>query len=250
MSSYRLRYLLTAPLIVVAGLTAVFWGRRAAAFGSNVRHWADSLDRGSGPVRIVLPLPVYIGGDRVGNLDTVVIERHQRHSVDSLRIVVKPLASAGAAELPSCAVRIESFDRLDPGEYNRALVCASDTSGLTRFGTVSFGGSRTAALYVDASDAACMAPGEDVNVAVNTGSVDVAVQAPGASVAVRTGPVHVSVNKHGACGRHLTMTSADIQRMVRDAQAQSRSSAAAAREAARVAREAAQAARAAGAAAR
>ena len=253
MSSYRLRYLITAPLILVVGLASIYGARKASAFGTNVKHWADSLDRGSGPVRIAIPVPVRIsiGGNQVGSLDTIVVQRHQKHSVDSLRIVMKPLASANLGELPSCAVRVESFDQFDPGQLDRLFACASDTSGLTRFGTLSFGGSHDVALYVDAHDAACMAPSdEDVNVDVRTEAVNVAVQAPGVNVAVKTGPLNVAVNQHSKCGKRIAMSSGDIQRMVREAQAQSRISRAEARRIADEARQAAQAAREAAAAAR
>jgi hypothetical protein len=203
MSSYKYRYLLTAPVIVVLGLTAAFWGRRAAAFGSSVRHWADSLDHGSGPVRIVVPLPVYVSGARVGNLDTIVVERHAMHTVDSLRVVVKSVQLAKLAELSSCAVRVQSLNQFDPGEYPRALSCATDTAGLTRFGTVSFAPGHDVVLYMDASDVACLRP-------------EVAdVPAPAKGVKAVTIPAH-------SCGRHVNVNGAEIQRMVRQAQLEAR----------------------------
>src|SRR5437016_2337973 len=113
MSSYRLRYLLTAPVIVVLGLSAAFLGRRGVALGNDIRRWADSLDHGSGPVRIVVPLPIYLSGTKVGSLDTVVVQRHAIHTVDSLRVVVKAVQEARMAELSACAVRVETLDKFD-----------------------------------------------------------------------------------------------------------------------------------------
>lgn len=204
MSSYRIRYLLAAPIILVVGLAGAFWGRKAVAFGSHVQHWADSLDHGSGTVRIVMPLPIYIAGTRVGNLDTIVVERHLAHSMDSVRLVVRPLASANTAALSSCALRVQTFSDFDPSDYPNILNCAADTSGLTRFGTVVFGGGHETALFVDSDQATCIRPA----------ALDSA--APAAS------RVDVAVGKAVACQTRAALNSAEMRRVMRDVQVQVR----------------------------
>jgi hypothetical protein len=213
-SSYRIRYLVSAPLILIAGLTVFFWGRRAAALGGRVHAWADSLNKGSGPVRIDLGyIPVYIGGKKIGMLDTVVVQRHVHGSVDSLRLVVRKGTSAASASFESCAVRLISPDRFDPGAYKQALQCAADTTGLARFGQIVFAKGVEAPLYMNADDVTCSRNSTDVRVAAAAGDVDV-LRSCG-----HGGKVRVGVSR------------AEIQRIVREATVDARQAQVEARQA-------------------
>jgi hypothetical protein len=143
-----------APLIVVLGISAVYAGRRGLALKASLALWADSLDRGSGPLSLSIPfLPAYLEGRRIGSLDSVRLERHEPRTVDSLRLVVDlSRAAAGDDGVRHCAFQLATFD---PGAFHDALECAADTAGLVPFGRVVFLQGGDAKLYVARRDLAC-----------------------------------------------------------------------------------------------
>ncbi len=143
-----------APLVVVVGVAGVLSARRAVALRDAVELWADSLKAGSGPLALGVPfLPAYLEGRRIGSLDSVRLDRHEPHTVDSLRLVID--LSRGSANEPgirACSFELVTFD---PREFNHALECAADTAGLVRFGRVVFAQGGDAPLYVSAGELAC-----------------------------------------------------------------------------------------------
>ena len=145
---------LGAPLVVVAGVAGVLAARRAATFRNTVALWADSLKHGSGPLALGVPfVPAYLDGRKIGSLDSLRLERHQARAVDSLRLVIDLAGGASAdPEVRACAFQLVTFD---PGEFKRALECASDTVGLVPFGRVVFVQGGEAPLYVSAGELAC-----------------------------------------------------------------------------------------------
>lgn len=150
--SFVIRF--SAPLVVVAGVAGVLAARRAVTLRNAVELWADSLKHGSGPLALGMPfVPAYLDGRKIGSLDSLRLERHQPRAVDSLRLVIDLAGNASDdPEVRGCTFQLVTFD---PGEFKRALACASDTVGLVPFGRVVFVQGGAASLYVSATVLAC-----------------------------------------------------------------------------------------------
>ncbi len=143
-----------APLVVVAGVAGALAARRAVTLRNAIESWADSLKHGSGPLAVGVPfVPAYLDGRKIGSLDSLRLERHEPRTVDSLRLVIDLAGAAAAAtQVRECSFQLVTFD---PGDFKRALACASDTTGLVRFGRVVFVQGGEAPLYVSATELAC-----------------------------------------------------------------------------------------------
>lgn len=143
-----------APLVLVAGVGGAFAARRAVTLRNTVELWADSLKHGSGPLAVAVPfVPAYLDGRKIGELDSLRLERHEPRTVDSLRLVID--LAGWASEDPDvrgCRFQLVTFD---PGEFKHALECASDTAGLVPFGRVAFVEGGQAPLYVSAVELGC-----------------------------------------------------------------------------------------------
>jgi hypothetical protein len=143
-----------APLVLVAGVAGALAARRAVTLRNTIELWADSLKHGSGPLALGLPfVPAYLEGRKIGSLDSVRLERHEPRTVDSLRLVIDLAEGASNdPEVRGCTFHLVTFD---PGEFKRALECASDTAGLVPFGRVLFVQGGGAPLYVSADELTC-----------------------------------------------------------------------------------------------
>jgi hypothetical protein len=131
-TKYLLRIAFGALVVFVAGL-ATFQlargGRRVADYGRQV---VDSIRYGSGSVAVRIPfVPIYVDGDRVGTLDSVVLLRHDRDSIEGIRVVVQPGDGSARERLAACTIELTSLEHFD---LKHALHCAGDTTGLAPFG--------------------------------------------------------------------------------------------------------------------
>lgn len=133
-TKYLIRIAVGALVVFIAGLATfqiVRGGRRVTEYGRDV---IDSIKHGSGPVAVRLPfVPIFVDGQRLGTLDSVVLLRHERDSIEGLRVVVRPGDGGARERLAGCTIEITSLEHFDLG---RALSCAGDTMGLAPFGTV------------------------------------------------------------------------------------------------------------------
>jgi hypothetical protein len=142
-----------APLVLIVGIGAIVLGRRAIQLKHSLQEWGDSLSKGSGPVAMGIPfVPAYLDGMKIGSLDSVQLQRHEPHTVDSLRLVVALSDAPAASQARRCAVELVSFD---PGDFKHALACVADTAGLVPFGRVSFTDGGGVPLYVPRDELAC-----------------------------------------------------------------------------------------------
>lgn len=160
MSNFRRAFIVVgAPLVVVAGLLVIWGARTAASLKAQVETWADSLEHSPNPVTMRLSfLPVYIGGEKVGKLEQVIIQRHEPGTVDSVRIAITTSDHADLARLADCRLHLDpdAFDRSGPLGYKHALSCVADASELVRFGSVALTGlGEEFALYLDSADLPC-----------------------------------------------------------------------------------------------
>lgn len=145
---------LGAPLVLILGIGGFWAARRATVLKQSLTLWADSLERGSGPLALSVPLlPAYLEGRRIGSLDSVRLDRHEPRTVDSLRLVIRLSRSIATDDrVRHCAFHLVTFD---PGDFKHALECAADTAGLVGFGHVAFTQGGDAPLYVARADLAC-----------------------------------------------------------------------------------------------
>ncbi len=155
----RLLVAIGAPLVVLAGL-GIMWGyRNAAVVKAQIEAWADSLEHSPNPVTLRLSfLPMYVGGERIGKLDAVVIQRHEPATVDSLRIEIALRDDAEVEELAACQFHLDpdAFDHEGPMGLTQAMQCLSETGDLVRFGTVAFSGTdHETGLFLAPEDLPC-----------------------------------------------------------------------------------------------
>lgn len=147
------------PIILIVGL-AGFWGVKSGlGMRDMVEGWADRLAHSPEPVTMEMPNvpvipPLFVNGDRIGRIETVVVERTRPGAVDSIRVVAS-VAKEHVERLERCALRIRMPD-LDLGSYTRALHCTHSTEGLEPFGRLSIEGSDVRVpIYVRAGDLPC-----------------------------------------------------------------------------------------------
>jgi len=104
-TKYLIRIAVGALVVFIAGLGAfqlVRGGRHVTAYGRDV---IDSVKHGSGPVAVRLPfVPVFVDGERLGTLDSVVLLRHERDSIEGLRVVMQPGDRGAGDRLASCTI--------------------------------------------------------------------------------------------------------------------------------------------------
>ena len=140
MRSYWMRILLGAVAIFGIGMIGVTLYRRGVVKVSEVVA-------GTGPLTIPLPfVPFELGGNRLGKLERLVVNRDAPKKVSSVDLEVKLDDSLVAQGLAGCrlAANIES-DSSRPNDPNihvgrmgrgTFFFCATDDSSLVEFGTV------------------------------------------------------------------------------------------------------------------
>lgn len=139
MRSYWMRILLGAAAIFAIGMLGITLYRRGAAKVGEVVA-------GAGPLTIPLPfVPFELGGNRLGTLERLVVNRDAPKKVASVELQVKIDDSLVAQGLAGCrlAANLES-DSGTSGDLNVHVrrkdrpffFCAGDDSSLVEFGTV------------------------------------------------------------------------------------------------------------------
>lgn len=148
-----------APVVVVVGLVGIWGARNAAQLKHQIDMWNDSLQHSPNPVTMDLPaVPLWVGGERIGSLRSIVVERHAPGTVDSLQVRIALSEGQDADRWASCYFRFDpdEFDRRGPLGFLQATQCLDAPGDLVRFGTVRFTNmNRTAGLYLAASDLPC-----------------------------------------------------------------------------------------------
>ena len=139
MRSYWMRILLGAAAIFAIGMLGITLYRRGA-------NKVSEVVAGAGPLSIPLPfVPFELGGNRLGKLERLVVNRDAPKKVSSLDLEVKLDDSLVAQGLAGCrlAANLEN-DSSSPGNINihtgrkdrPFFFCARDDSALVEFGTV------------------------------------------------------------------------------------------------------------------
>ncbi len=126
------------PIIFFGGL-AIFLGvEKAEGIKDQVENWGHQLEHSAQPVVMDLPVyvPLFVGGDWLGQLETVVVQRDRPGGVDSLRLVARISDDEDLKRLDGCALRLQiSTGSLDA--LTHALRCVRQTKGLIPFGNLS-----------------------------------------------------------------------------------------------------------------
>jgi hypothetical protein len=126
---------IAGPILFFGGL-AVFLGvQKAGSIKDLVEHWGHELEHSSEPVVMDLPVyvPLFVGGDWLGRLETVVVQRDRPGTVDGVRLIAHIDDKEHLASLENCALRLQVRDD-NIGELKRALRCVKDTENLVSFG--------------------------------------------------------------------------------------------------------------------
>jgi len=98
--------------------------------------------------------PLYVNGDRIGRIETIVVQRTRPSSVDSLRIVAS-VDRHHLDELEGCNLRLR-VRTLDEHGFTRALRCTRDTENLHAFGHLEVEGSNVSfPILVRVGDLPC-----------------------------------------------------------------------------------------------
>lgn len=147
------------PVIFVVGL-GVFWGAQSAmGMRDRVETWGHEFEHSANPVVMAMPNvplipPLFVNNERIGRIETVVIQRDRPAAIDSIRIVAS-VEDGVVPRLEGCAIRLRVAS-LDPESLKRALRCTRDTSGLLPFGRLEVVGSDfTVPIMIRASDLPC-----------------------------------------------------------------------------------------------
>jgi hypothetical protein len=129
---------IAGPIIFFGGLVVFLGVQKAEGIKDMVQDWGYQLEHSSQPVVMELPVyvPLFVGGDWLGQLETVVVHRDRPGRVDNLRLVAKISDQRGLASLEGCALRLQIHNG-SVSEFKRALRCVEDTAGLIPFGNLS-----------------------------------------------------------------------------------------------------------------
>ncbi|MGD2135180.1 MAG: hypothetical protein PVF27_03425 [Gemmatimonadales bacterium] len=155
----RILLAIGAPTVVLVGLLGMWGYRNAAQLKAQIDTWGDSLEHSPNPVTMDLPImPMWVGGNYVGNLRTVVVQRDAPATVDSLMLRIALSDDERAEQWAGCAFHFDpdAFEREGPLGFLQALQCLDAPGDLVRFGTVRFAGSDlSAGLYLAPGDLPC-----------------------------------------------------------------------------------------------
>ena len=140
MRSYWLRILLGAFAVFAIGMLGITMVRRG-------RNKVEAVFAGAGPLTIPTPfVPFQLGGDKLGTIDHLVVNREAPKKVSSIELQVKlddPLVAQGLAGC-RLAANVES-DSTKPHDVNihvnrlnekAFFFCAASDSGFEEFGSV------------------------------------------------------------------------------------------------------------------
>lgn len=123
------------PIIFFVGLTVFLAVDKAQGVKDLVEDWGEELEHSPEPVVLDLPVyvPLFVGGDWIGRLETIVVERDRPGAVDSLHLIARIGDKEDLGQLHDCSLRIHPPSN-ELAEFKRALRCVRDTEGLIAFG--------------------------------------------------------------------------------------------------------------------
>jgi hypothetical protein len=123
-----------APIIFFGGLVVFLGVQKAGSVKDLVERWGYELEHSSKPVVMEMPVyvPLFVGGDWMGRLQTVVVDRDRPRAIDGVHLVAQ-VHDDDLASLQDCALRLRVRGG-DISDFKRALRCTSDTKGLVAFG--------------------------------------------------------------------------------------------------------------------
>ncbi len=126
---------IAGPIIFFGGLMIFLGVEKAQGVKEIVKDWGHELEHSAAPVVMDLPVyvPLFIGGDWLGRLETIVVDRTRPGAVDSLQLFANVSDKEDLAVLEKCSIRIRP-PRGELSEFKRALRCVSDTEGMLAFG--------------------------------------------------------------------------------------------------------------------
>jgi len=126
---------IAGPIIFFGGLVVFLGVQKAEGIKDMVQDWGYQLEHSSQPVVMELPIyvPLFVGGDWLGRLETVVVHRDRPGGLDSLLLVAEISDERDLASLEGCALRLQIRNG-SVAEFKRALRCVADTAGLIPFG--------------------------------------------------------------------------------------------------------------------
>ena len=122
-----------------------------------VEDWGHKLEHSAEPVVMELPayVPLFVGGDWLGRLEGIVVERYQPGGVDSLQLIARVADAVDLAALESCVLRIRPPSG-ELSQFMRALRCVKSTEGMVAFGHLDVNDANLRVpLFVLADDLPC-----------------------------------------------------------------------------------------------
>ncbi len=126
---------IAGPIIFFGGLTIFLGVQKAQGIKDQVENWGYQLEHSAQPVVMELPVyvPLLVGGNWLGQLETIVVQRDRPGGVDSLRLVARISDDQDLKRLDGCTLRLQiSSGSMEA--FTEALRCVSDTKDLVSFG--------------------------------------------------------------------------------------------------------------------
>ena len=145
------------PIIFFGGLAVFLAVEKAQGVKEMVKDWGHELEHSAEPVVMELPMyvPLFVGGDWLGRLETIVVERNQPGAVDSLQLIARIGDAEHLAALKSCALRLRPPSG-ELSQFQRALRCVKSTEGMVAFGHLDVNDAQLQVpLFVLADDLPC-----------------------------------------------------------------------------------------------
>lgn len=126
---------IAGPIIFFGGLMIFLGVQKAQGVKEIVQDWGHELEHSAAPVVMDLPVyvPLFVGGDWLGRLETIVVDRTRPGAIDSLQLFANISDMANLAALENCSIRIRP-PRGELSEFKSALRCVNDTKGMLAFG--------------------------------------------------------------------------------------------------------------------
>ncbi|MDH5804944.1 MAG: hypothetical protein OEZ54_07140 [Gemmatimonadota bacterium] len=126
-----------APIVLVAGLVVITGVRTAEGWKEEVERWGYELQHTDHTVRMEMPVyvPMFLAGDWVGELETVIVERLEPGAIDKVTVHATAGDDWDGSQWEGCAVELRVLSD-HSNNFKNVFRCIQDTSDMIEFGSI------------------------------------------------------------------------------------------------------------------